>query len=448
MMTENSDLINKITLIRHSLYDIDSIDIATARNQILSLLTYKFLSENSENNVEDIGYVLDEEYYYKNLLIDKDNVVETLKSGIEQITRNNNDIQSADVFYDLFDLLDFDILNNNMLLSFINIIDKLSRTTNSISDISSIIINRIIIGRSYNNFKPSEDLIQFFTLNQNNIKNIYDPHAVDGTLLVEIGKKINVENYYGQHPNKEKCIIAKMNLLMNNINYKNIFIKVNHINDPTPWDVKFDLCVSIPPFRSKETLNNNNNGDMRFKNCNLKRLTEHAYILDMLYNLNDDGTLYILVSDRSLRPMPNTNVIKYLVENGFIKNIIGLPRGLFDTSSIPTIILEIKKKTENNEIFYLNLRNSSTTRLPGSTIINDMDKYVKILMNKEEIELISKNVTLKDVIENEYNLSINRYIGHKMEIIDVDQTIENIRRLKIELKELNEEIEKEIGDLL
>lgn len=448
MITENSDLNNKITLIRDSLYDIDSIDITTARNQIISLLTYKFLSENSENNAEDIGYELDEKYYYKNLLIDKDNVVETLKAGIEQITKNNNNIQSADVFYDLFDLLDFDILNNDMLLSFIRIIDKLSRTTNSISDISRIIINKILIGKSFDHYKPSEEMIQFFTLNQNNIKNIYDPHADDGTLLVEIGKKISVENYYGQHPNKEKCIIAKMNLLMNNINYKNIFIKVNHINDPTPWDVKFDLCVSIPPFGIVEELKDKN--DIRFKNFNLRKLTGISYALDMLYNLNENGTVYILVPDGALRTVSNKKIIQYLVNNMFIKNIIGLPGGLFDTTSISTTILEINKKIENDEFFYLNLRNSSTIRLSRITIkIKDMDKYIKILKNKEEVESISKIVTLKDVIENEYNLSINRYIDQeKIKIIDENQTIENIRRLKRELKELNKEIEKEIEDLI
>ena len=58
---------------------------------------------------------------------------------------------------------------------------------------------------------------------QKDVKNIYDPFADEATLLAEIGNRIHVENYYGQHPNRINCALAKMNLLANNVNYKNIF---------------------------------------------------------------------------------------------------------------------------------------------------------------------------------------------------------------------------------
>ena len=77
--------------------------------------------------------------------------------------------------------------------------------------------------------KPTEEMIELITCNQTDINNLYDPFADDGVLLAEIGNKINVKNYYGQHPRNEKCINAKITLLTNNVNYKNIHIKNNDI---------------------------------------------------------------------------------------------------------------------------------------------------------------------------------------------------------------------------
>ena len=35
---------------------------------------------------------------------------------------------------------------------------------------------------------------------------------------------------------------------------KNIFIKCNDITEPILWNVKFDLCITIPPFGRKDKL--------------------------------------------------------------------------------------------------------------------------------------------------------------------------------------------------
>ena len=98
--------------------------------QIISLLGYKYLSENAKNNNGDIGYELNEDLYYETLLINRGNVINILKEGIGQITQNNDNIQSADVFYDLFNLVDFETFNDNETwLSFIEIAEKLCSET-------------------------------------------------------------------------------------------------------------------------------------------------------------------------------------------------------------------------------------------------------------------------------------------------------------------------------
>lgn len=422
---------------------------STSLYQIIGLLGYKYLSENVKNNKEDIGYELNEELYYENLLINKGNAMDTLKEGIKQITQNNNNVQAADVFYELFSFMDFETFNDNgVWLSLIDVTEKLCSETMATIGETIIFLGKYILameGKKRGGQKPNVDIIKLMTANQKDVKNIYDPFADEATLLAEIGNVINVENYYGQHPNMRNCAVAKMTLLANNVNYKNIFIKCNPILEPINWNVKFDLCVSIPPFNLKKM---NRYADERFKPYAPKR-SEFVYLLDMLYNLDDDGTIKMIAPNGILFSSPDKKIRKYLVDNELISSIIGLPAGLFDSTSIPTTLLIINKKPKDKGIYYLNAMNAQTKReSKRKVVILDIDKYVELLSNKKEEKLISTIATIEDICENDYNLSMNRYVDLEiLEAIDIEKTISNIKKIKMELKEVDEKLDNKIEGL-
>lgn len=442
------ELTNNINTARKMMIGLPGDRILTL-HQVISLLEYKYLSENAKNNKDDLGYELNGSLYYENLLINKGNVIDTLKEGIAQITQDNDNIQAADVFYDLFDLVNFEIFNkNDTWLVLIDIVEKLCSETKATLGEIIIFLTKYasykFITRGGN--KPTEEIIKLITSNQKDVKNLYDPFADEATLLAEIGNVINVENYYGQHPNKDNCTLAKMTLLANDVNYKNIFIKCNDIPEAINWKVKFDLCVSIPPFNRKIKLNEYE--DARFKPYSPKR-SEFAYILDMFNNLDDDGAIKIVVPNGVLFSSQDKNIIKQFVDNELISSIIGLPGGIFDTTGIQTTLLIINKKPTNEGIYYLNMRNAKIEkRLKRKISIQDIDKYTGLLSNKEEQELISTIATIEDIQENDYNLSINRYVdSEKLEEIDIEQTIANINAIKKELKQLDEELNEKLGGL-
>lgn len=423
---------------------------STTIYQLIGLLGYKYLSENVKNNKEDIGYELNEELYYENLLINKGNAMDTLKEGIKQITQNNDNVQAADVFYELFSFMDFETFNaNEVWLSLIDATEKLCSETMATIGETIIFLGKYISsieGKRKGSLKPTEDIIKLMTANQKDVKNIYDPFADEATLLTEIGNIINVENYYGQHPNLQNCALAKMTLLTNNVNYKNIFIKCNPILEHINWNVKFDLCVSIPPFNLKKM---NRCTDERFKPYVPKR-SEFVYLLDMLYNLDDDGTIKMIAPNGILFSSPDKKIREYLVDNELISSIIGLPAGLFDSTSIPTTLLIINKKPKDEGIYYLNTRDAQTKRELQRKVVSilDIDNYVELLSNNGERELISTTATIEDMRENDYNLSINRYVDLELfEAIDIEKTVSNIKEIKLELKQIDEELNEKIGGL-
>lgn len=424
---------------------------STSIYQLIGLLGYKYLSENVKNNKDDIGYELNEELYYENLLINKGNVIDTLKEGIEQITQNNDNVQAADVFYDLFSFIDFETFNkNDTWLSLIDATEKLCSET--IATIGEIIIfltkyTSSTGGPQSGGLKPTEDIIKLITANQKDVKNIYDPFVDEATLLAEIGNVTNVENYYGQHPNLENCALAKMTLLANNVNYKNIFIKCHDITEPINWNVKFDLCVSIPPFGRR--LKFNGQEDIRFKPYT-PRKSEFAYLLDMYYNLDDDGTIKMIVPNGVLFSSPDKKIIKYLVDKELISSIIGLPGGLFDITSIPTSMLMINKESTEDGVYYLNLLGAKTKKQLQRKVVSilDIDEYINLISNKSEQKLISKIATIGDIRENEYNLAINRYVDlEELKVFDIEKTVSNINEIKMELKQIDEGLNEKLGGL-
>ena len=189
--------------------------------------------------------------------------------------------------------------------------------------------------------------------------------------------------------------------------------------------------------------------DERFKPY-VPRKSEVAYLLDMFFNLDDDGTIKMIVPDGVLFSSQDKKIIKYLADNELISTVVGLPGGLFYTTAIPSTLLIINKKHMDNGIYYLNIRNAQTKRLfrRAAVSIENIDKYVKLLSNKEEQELISKIATIDDIRENDYNLSINRYVDLEiLEAIDIDKTILNIKEVKKELKQVDEEINGRIEGL-
>ena len=451
----NYELTNNIATVQSILKrnGFNKHDIEIATNQILSLLGYKYLSQQAENNTEDIGYELNEDYYYKNFLINKGNVIETLTKGIEQITQKSDNIQASEVFYDLFNLIDFQTFpENDTWLLFIELVEKsCSETSANIGEVFNFITQ--YPQRTKNNIyklKPAETLAKFIAGKITDVENLYDPYATYGSLLVNIGNEINVTNYYGQHDELDKYIIAKLNLLVNGVNYKNIFIKHNNIAAPNAWsNMKFDLSVTIPPFGLKggPVLPD----DERFKPFSPKKSSELAYLLDMIYSLDDNGTIAAIVPNGLLfRGGIERKVIKHLVNNQFISTIIGLPANLFDETSIPTTLIILDKKPKEG-IFYLNLMNEEivdpNTEKPLSLDFNH--EYVNIIKNQERIPYKTHMAPISEITYNDYNLSINRYVEQEqLEKTDIEKTIANIKRIKKEIKIIDMDLNAKMGDLL
>ncbi|CAD7358546.1 type I restriction-modification system, M subunit [Staphylococcus schleiferi] len=74
-------------------------------------------------------------------------------------------------------------------------------------------------GEFYTPQQVSKILAKIVTANKQDLKNVYDPTCGSGSLLLRVGREANVRHYYGQEYNSTTFNLARMNMLLHDVNY-------------------------------------------------------------------------------------------------------------------------------------------------------------------------------------------------------------------------------------
>lgn len=102
---------------------------------------------------------------------------------------------------------------------------------------------------------------------------------------------------------------------------------------------------------------------------------------------------------------------KQLIEQNHIDAIIGLPSNIFFGTGIPTVILVLKQKRENNDVLIVDaskhfVKEGKNNKLQAS----DIKRVVDAVINRDSIEKFSQVVSKQTLRDNGYNLNIPRYV--------------------------------------
>ncbi|WP_415596556.1 N-6 DNA methylase, partial [Lentilactobacillus hilgardii] len=121
--------------------------------------------------------------------------------------------------------------------------------------------------------------------------------------------------------------------------------------------MKFDAVLSNPPYSVTWSADKKLLDDPRFKR--FKKLApkakgDYAFILHDLFNLSENGTAAIILPHGILfRGAAEGTIREELIKGNFIDGVIGLPSNLFDITSIPILILVLKKHKTDHNIFFI-----------------------------------------------------------------------------------------------
>lgn len=136
-----------------------------------------------------------------------------------------------------------------------------------------------------------------------------------------------------------------------------------------------------------------------------------------------------------------------LIEKNHIDTIIGLPANLFYGTSIPTIIMVLKKNRVKRDVLFIDAsKNFAKGKNQNNLREEDINKIIETYVNRQDVDKYAHVASLDEIKENEYNLNILRYVDTFEEEAPIDLAEVN-RQLEQDDKEIAE-LEAKINEQL
>lgn len=295
------------------------------------------------------------------------------------------------------------------------------------------------------------------------INRVLDFTCGSGSLLLNVKTKIEkaggtISQIYGQEKNVTTYNLARMNMLLHGVKdsefnifhgdtLKNEWPLLNEMNPAKK--VEFDAIVANPPFSLRWSPSETTGEDFRFKNYGLapKSAADFAFLLHGFHFLSDEGTMAIILPHGVLfRGGAEARIRKKLLEDNNIDTVIGLPSNLFFSTGIPVCILVLKKCKKEDDVLFINAsdeENFAKEKRQNYLRKKDIQKILDTYQNRpeEKIERYARRVSMDEIVNNDYNLNISRYVSTaKPEpIIDLEEVHTKLIDVEDRIKASREE---------
>ncbi|MDO9518616.1 MAG: type I restriction-modification system subunit M [Pseudohongiella sp.] len=313
-------------------------------------------------------------------------------------------------------------------------------------------------GEFYTPQKISEILARAVAMGKDNLKTVYDPTCGSGSLLLRVAKQVKkVGRFYGQEFNRTTFNLARMNMILHGVHYKDFDIKQDDtLERPQHLDLRFEAIVANPPFSLEWSANPLLLNDDRFSPYGKlapKSKADMAFIQHMLYQLDDNGTAAVVVPHGVLfRGSSEGHIREHIIrEMNALDAVIGLPANLFFGTGIPAAILVFKKCREDSEnVLFIDASQEFERGKNQNNLLDEhVEKIINTLAARETVEKYSYLAPLSLIAENDYNLNIPRYVDTFEEEEEIVLAVVLAERESIEqrVEELNGKMDGYLREL-
>ena len=283
---------------------------------------------------------------------------------------------------------------------------------------------------------------------------IYDPTMGSGSLMLNIRgflKNSAKVHYHGQELNTTTYNLARMNLILHGVDRNQMRVNNGDTLDadwPTEEPHMFNAVVMNPPYSANWSADNKFLSDSRFERYGKlapKSKADFAFLLHGFFHLKDNGTMGIVLPHGVLfRGAAEGTIRQVLLENGAIDAVIGLPPNIFYGTSIPTVVLILKKNRAKRDVLFIDASGGfEKQKNQNSLRSSDIKKIVDTYKNRESIPKYAHLAEYEEIVRNDYNLNIPRYVDTFEEEAQID-----IVALSNEMTDLNLQIAKKELDFL
>lgn len=306
------------------------------------------------------------------------------------------------------------------------------------------------------------------TGHKNELRSVLDFACGSGSLLLNVANQMKenggkIGKIYGQEKEVTTFNLARMNMLLHGLHdsefeifhgdtLTNDWAMLRDSNPVKP--VTFDAVVANPPFSLKWDPDDETSNDPRFKNFGVapKSAADFAFLLHGFHYLSDSGTMAIILPHGVLfRGGAEATIREKLIHDDNIDCIIGLPSNLFFSTGIPVCIIVLKKCRKDSDVLFINAAECYKKGKKQNELDDDhIDEIVKAYRDRTEKERFSRRVSLKEIVENDYNLNITRYVSLAQEEapVDLKANHEELVRIEMDIRQAKQRLNgylKELG---
>ena len=485
-----------------------TMDASEYKNYILPFMFYRYLSENQDEYLKANGL---EDFYEVTTEEEKEDYLEEISKGIgyaidpaytwnKIVSKIENHKIKASDFQDMFDSFNTNAKRNEVaeadfanVFSDVNLGDtRLGSSTNErakalndivvmineftfkddsgrdvLGDVYEYLIGQFAAnagkkgGEFYTPHEVSQILAKIVTIDAEGAGSqfrVYDPTMGSGSLLLTVQKELphgdeaGSVDFYGQELNTTTYNLARMNLMMHGVNYRNMELKrADTLDADWPFDekdgaqipLKFDAVVANPPYSQNWNIKDvDREKDTRFKGYGVAPASkaDYAFVLHGLYHLDKAGTMAIVLPHGVLfRGASEGKIRKNIIDNNLLDAVIGLPANLFYGTSIPTCVLVFKGREarQNKDVLFIDASNEfEKGKNQNKLTADNINKIIDTYRNRENVEKYSHVASLAEIKENDYNLNIPRYVDtfEEEEVIPLSEVAQELTEVKAEIE--------------
>lgn len=420
----------------------------------------------------ELGLVsVPEEFDFKTLVnyCDENDFVERIITAFRTI--ESNDLKLENIFSDSINILNRIEANNNLSYFckqlFLKVdgffVEKSEVDSEHFSILFNMLVEEIYKKSPYNAqiIKTPKEISKLLAgiVKPSINESIYDPACGTGSILMECINKIKDETkvvdhfgVYGQEISMSNVNIARMSFILNDVDVNlycgDTIYNPHFLDHETLRLKKFDVVISNPPFSSKinrkdflllDPFNRFQWGVPSTTNA------DYVFVSHMLSSMKENvGRMAIVMPHGVLfRGSSEAHIRQNIIKDNLLDCIIALPQNLLLGTSIPTVILFFSSNKVNTNVMFIDASKEFKHEKRKNTLTEEgIQKILFCFETREEVRSFSRNVSLDEIIDNEFNLNMSRYIEVEFDQhdVDVDKEMREFRELENNLLDAVEDM--------
>lgn len=306
-------------------------------------------------------------------------------------------------------------------------------------------------GEFYTPQQVSTVLAKIVTTGKARLRSVYDPTCGSGSLLLRVAREVgerNIADFFGQELNRTTYNLARMNMILHGVHYSKFDIQQEDtLEHPQHEGQTFEAIVANPPFSAKWSANKLFESDDRF--AEFGRIApaskaDFAFVQHMLHHLDEDGTMAVVLPHGVLfRGGAEGAIREFLIRRNWLDAVIGLPENIFYGTAIPTCILVLKKCKETEDVLFVDASTCFERGKKQNTLGEaDVARIVETYRTRTEEERFTHRALLAEIVENDFNLNIPRYVDTFVPDppVDLEAVTRRIEQINIDMRRVDEDL--------